>query len=333
MGTRTQMAYFLLALAFALLLGGAVVFTNAVEWAGLRLGLGSGAVGSLLAAVATALPESVIPVVAIISGEQTGQIAIGAILGAPFLLGTLAMLVVGVSTHAFARRREQAERLEVHAPTTARDLAISSSFLLIALVLGLTASQPVRIVAAVGFVLAYVIYAWRTVAHGGEQEGDPDALYLDRRRGSPRNPLVLIQIGLGISAIVGGAELFVTEIEHIAASAGVSPLVLALVLAPLATELPEKTNSLLWSRRGQDALAIGNITGALVFQSMPIVAVGLAFTTWSLTTPSVLAILGAVLGIWIALAAVWRHRRFALPAMIGWSALYIGFVGYVSVFG
>ena len=34
-----------------------------------------------------------------------------------------------------------------------------------------------------------------------------------------------------------------------------------------------------------------------------------------------------------ALAAVCRHGRFALPAMIGWSALYIGFVGYVSVFG
>jgi cation:H+ antiporter len=327
------MAYLFLALAFALLLAGAVVFTNAVEWAGLRLGLGSGAVGSLLAAVATALPESVIPVIAILSGEQSGQIAIGAILGAPFLLGTLAMLLVGVSTHAFAGRREQSERLEVHAPTTARDLLISSIFLLIALGLGLFGSQPVRIAAAVGFVLAYVLYAWRTVAHGGESGEAPDALYFDRRRTAPRNVLVFAQVAAGIVAIVGGAHLFVTEIEHIATSAGVSPLVLALVLAPLATELPEKANSVLWSRRGQDALAIGNITGALVFQSMPTVAVGLAFTTWELTTPSVLAIVCAVGGIWIALAAVLRKRRFALPAMLGWGALYVFFVSYVSVFG
>src|SRR5262245_15517456 len=259
----------LLVVSFALTVAGAVVFTNAVEWAGLRLGLGSGAVGSLLAAVATALPESVIPVIAILSGEQSGQIAIGAILGAPFLLGTLAMLLVGVSTHAFAGRREQSERLEVHAPTTARDLLISSIFLLIALGLGLFGSQPVRIAAAVGFVLAYVLYAWRTVAHGGESGEAPDALYFDRRRTAPRNALVFAQVAAGIVAIVGGAHLFVTEIEHIATSAGVSPLVLALVLAPLATELPEKANSVLWSRRGQDALAIGNITGALVFQSMP----------------------------------------------------------------
>lgn len=327
------MAYLLLALSFALLLAGAVVFTNAVEWAGLRLGLGTGAVGSLLAAVATALPESVIPVIAILSGEQTGQIAIGAILGAPFLLGTLAMLLVGVSTHAFAGRREQSKRLEVHPPTTARDLLIASIFLLAALILGLVGTQTVRIVAAVVFVLAYVAYAWRTVAHGGESGETPDHLYFDRRRPAPRNPLVVAQIVVGIGAIVGGAHLFVTEIEHIAESAGLSPLVLALVLAPLATELPEKANSVLWSRRGQDALAVGNITGALVFQSMPIVAVGLAFTTWELTTPSVLAIVFAVLGIWLALAAVLRKRRFSLPAMLGWGALYVVFVGYVGVFG
>ena len=70
------MSYLLLFVAFALLLGGAVVFTNAIEWAGERLHLGSGAVGSVLAAVATALPESVIPVIAIVSGDESGEIAV-----------------------------------------------------------------------------------------------------------------------------------------------------------------------------------------------------------------------------------------------------------------
>jgi cation:H+ antiporter len=328
------MAILLLALAFALLLAGAVVFTNAVEWAGLRLGLGAGAVGRLLSIVAPALPESVIPVIAILTGEQTGQIAIGAIIGAPFLLGTLAMLLVGVSTHAYAGRRDQSESLDVHAPTTARDLVVASVFLVIALVLGLAGPDWVRILAAVGFVLAYVIYVWRTIAHGGEVGEQPDRLYFDPgRRDAPRNPAVIAQVVVGIGAIVGGAHLFVTEIEHLAEQAGVEPLVLALVLAPLATELPEKANSVLWSRRGKDALALGNITGALVFQSMPVVAVGLAFTPWSLTAPSVVAIGCAVAGIWLALAAVLRHRRFSAPAMVGWAVLYAGFLVYVLTSG
>jgi cation:H+ antiporter len=140
-------------------------------------------------------------------------------------------------------------------------------------------------------------------------------------------------VAAGIAAIVGGAELFVTEIEEISAEAGVSALVLALILAPLATELPEKANSILWSRRGKDALALGNITGALVFQSMIPVAVGLAFTPWALTAPSMLAIVCAVLGGAGALVAVLRRRHFTLPWMLYWGVLYAGFVVYVVLFG
>ncbi|MGH3092753.1 MAG: sodium:calcium antiporter, partial [Gaiellaceae bacterium] len=85
------MTYGLLVASFALLLGGALVFTNAVEWAGVRIGLGTGAVGSVLAAVATALPESLVPIIALLSGSRESEaVAIGAIVGAPFLLGTLA---------------------------------------------------------------------------------------------------------------------------------------------------------------------------------------------------------------------------------------------------
>lgn len=328
------MAYLLLTASLVLLLGGAIVFTNAVEWAGLRLGLGAGAVGSVLAAVATAMPESVIPVIAIVAGSEGGDVAIGAILGAPFLLATLAMLLVGVSTHLFSGRREQGADLEVHSPTTARDLIVFGVFLTTALVLGLAAPRPVRVAAAAVFVLAYGAYVWRTLVRGGESGEEPKALYFDPSKDDPpANLAICVQVVAGIVAIVGGAQLFVTEVEHLAQAAGVPALVLALVLAPLATELPEKANSVLWTRRGKDALALGNITGALVFQSMIPVAVGLAFTPWALSGPSVVAIVCALLGGGLALLFVRRRRRFTPIAMCGWGALYAGFVGYVLAFG
>src|SRR5215218_630954 len=88
--------------SFAVILAGALVFTNAVEWAGHRLGLGEGATGSLLAAVGTAMPETLIPIVAILGGaEGSEDVAVGAIIGAPFLLGTLAMAIVGISAHVW----------------------------------------------------------------------------------------------------------------------------------------------------------------------------------------------------------------------------------------
>jgi len=57
---------------------------------------------------------------------------------------------------------------------------------------------------------------------------------------------------------------------------------ISLVLAPLATELPEKVNSVLWIRDGKDTLALGNITGAMVFQSTIPVTLGVLFTSWNL---------------------------------------------------
>ena len=98
--------------AFVLIIGGAIGFTNAVEWLGQRMNLGEGAVGAMLAAVGTALPESVIPIVALIGGggPEATEIAIGAIIGAPFVLGTLAMLLVVGSAHLFKERREHGAR-------------------------------------------------------------------------------------------------------------------------------------------------------------------------------------------------------------------------------
>jgi len=91
-----------LIVALAAILIAAYLFTNAVEILGDRLGLSQGGVGSVLAAVGTALPETMIPIVAILGAvfagrdpESAGEIGIGAILGAPFMLATLAMFVVG----------------------------------------------------------------------------------------------------------------------------------------------------------------------------------------------------------------------------------------------
>ncbi len=62
----------------------------------------------------------------------------------------------------------------------------------------------------------------------------------------------------------------------------INATILALIIAPIATALPEKLNSVLWVRQGKDTLALGNITGAMVFQSCNPVAFGIAFTAWVL---------------------------------------------------
>src|SRR5436309_4187725 len=104
-----------LALAFIVILLGAELFTNGIEWFGHKLGLAEGAVGSVLAAVGTALPETMIPIVAILFSGQahSAEIGVGAILGAPFMLATLAMFVTGLAVMVQARKREAGDVMPV----------------------------------------------------------------------------------------------------------------------------------------------------------------------------------------------------------------------------
>src|SRR5437762_11769043 len=91
------MEWFELVLSLFVILAGAELFTNGVEWVGEGFGLSEGAVGSVLAAIGTALPETILPLVAVLSGHEKGdEIGVGAILGAPFMISTLAMAILGV---------------------------------------------------------------------------------------------------------------------------------------------------------------------------------------------------------------------------------------------
>src|SRR3954449_11147390 len=147
----------LLAVSFAVVLAGALLFTNAVEWLGHRLALGQGAVGSVLAAVGTATPETLIAIIALISAEEGSEdVAIGAIVGAPFLLGTLAMGLVGLFAYLYRERRDQGVRLEAHAPTLERDLLFFLAFFAVAGALSWGPPAPVRIAVGVVFLISYL---------------------------------------------------------------------------------------------------------------------------------------------------------------------------------
>jgi len=323
----------LLGAAFALIIGGAILFTNAIEWSGKRLDLGEGAVGSLLAAVGTALPESLIPVVAVLSGSESEQVAIGAIVGAPFMLGTLGMLLVGASALAFRRRRSSGSEVTPDNRSLRRDLGLFLPCFAIGIGLGLIDSRSIHIAGAVGLLIAYGAYARHTVRHSGEGEDldELESLKFDPgREDQPRNIAIVAQLLVGLLMIVGGAELFVEEILRVAETLNISALVLSLVLAPLATELPEKLNSVLWIRRGKDTLAVGNITGAMAFQSTVPIALGLTVTDWDLDRFAVAAGAAGLAG---GALALWRlpEDRLGMPAVAAWSALFGGFVAFAAL--
>jgi cation:H+ antiporter len=316
--------------AFVLIVAGAIGFTNAVEWLGKRLDLGAGAVGAILAAVGTALPESLIPVVALISGggdAESVEIAIGAIIGAPFLLGTAAMLLISGAALAFRGRREHGEHVQADPAETRRDLGLFLVAMPFAVLLGVLDTSPaVQIAGAVLLVLAYAAYTARTisVAKGEAEDEDLEDLYMDpSKEDPPSTAQITVQFIASLAAIIVGAELFVRGVESLAESLGIAPLIIALVLAPLATELPEKANSVLWIRDDKDVLATGNVTGAMAFQSTIPVAMGLVLTTWHLNGAAAAAAVAGILGGALARYVLPRQRLGLVPSL-GWAVLLIG---------
>ncbi|MGH2922765.1 MAG: sodium:calcium antiporter, partial [Solirubrobacterales bacterium] len=159
-------------------------------------------------------------------------------------------------------------------------------------------------------------------------------LILERRTGREEDPgvsIAVLQFLVGLGAMIGGAHLFVEELLHVAEDIGVEAIVLALILAPLATELPEKVNSFFWVRDGKDSLALGNITGAMVFQSTIPVGIGLIFTDWELSGNAAISIVLGLAGGVIAYWALRLRGRFELPAVIAWLGLYAAFIVIVAV--
>ena len=312
----------------------AEVFTNALEHLGERLKISEGVTGSLFAAVGTALPETMVPLLALFAGTQDShlneEIGVGAILGAPLMLSTLSIFLMSASV---LKKRGAHGLLTPERTGLTRDL----NFFLFAFGLSAIALfvphqvQVVRVTLAITMVLIYFIYILLTLrasadlvkdGHGTEAE---DKMFL-ARIGLPENmPVIIVQLALGLGLLVAGAKGFILGVQGASDILGISPLLLSLMIIPIATELPEKVNSILWIRRNKDTLAFGNISGAMVFQGTLLPAIGIMLTPW---IPQKEVLSGVVITL---IAAIWLRLILAKGELKVWhlsvnGALYVAYM-------
>lgn len=320
----------MLAASLLVIIGACELFTNGVEWTGKRMELSHGATGSLLAAVGTALPETVVPVIALMSGKGGPDVAVGAIAGSPFMLATLAMFVSG-GAYYFSRAKGCRDTSFAPEPSAlTRDLGFFICIYSAAVLATFIPAGAARFALALALAGSYIYYAKVTVAHDGEMAGELDGLILSKVTGAGNNNgVIAVQVLLGLLLIASGAHFFVLALKKVSMMAGVPPVLLSLFLAPVATELPEMLNSTKWIRAGKDTLALGNVTGALVFQASFPVAIGVAFTPWELDGTTMVSALSA-LGM-AGVVYAWVKARKSLPAwlLLAGGVFYAAFVIYV----
>jgi cation:H+ antiporter len=268
-------------------------FTNGVEWLGRRMNVSQTATGTLFAAFGTALPESLVTLMAVAfgSGPTRRDIGVGAALGGPLVLSTLGYGLIGVlvlrSNASRSKTRSQRSRslgwlkrdqlwflslFAAGALLGAVDLAWKSCFSFV-------------------FLLAYGFYVRRELnaADGLSDAGDLERLAIRPKDLQPRLIWILLQLVLSLVVIFVASRAFVQVLELIGPHIGLSPQVTALLLSPIATEMPEMMNSLLWVRQGKVNLALANVSGAMMIQASIPAAFGMFFTPWLFETPIMIA--------------------------------------------
>ena len=323
----------LLAMLVVILIA-AEVFTNALEHLGEKLGISEGVTGTIFAAVGTALPETMVPLLAIFAGTSNTvtnhEIGVGAILGAPLMLSTLSIYLMAASVW---KRRGTHGHLRPERTGLTRDLNFFiAAFVFAAAALYMPHTNSVaRYGMGILMILTYVVYVWQTIrasknlvdeGHATEAESD---MFLNKL-GIPTNTAtIVLQLLIGLGLLIAGAKGFINGVEAASEILGISALMLSLLIIPIATELPEKVNSILWIRKGKDTLAFGNITGAMVFQGTLLPAIGIMLTPWQ---PRKEIIAGIIITL---IAALWLRYLMAKGGIRVWhlmvnGALYVTYL-------
>jgi cation:H+ antiporter len=289
-------------------------FVNAVEWLGQRLNIGTMAVGTILAAFGTALPESVVTLVAVTTGPtaEIRNIGVGAAMGGPLVLATVAYGVTGamlllrrthtrVHTHELVTAGVGAASLDspirerdddggailadrAHTARLVKDQRWFIAVFVVKVALGLVAFAFKPWLGLL-FFAAYGVYFWREIRGGTSGEDDEHSLAplkLQPRAARPATTAVLVQTLGALTVIFVASQIFVHQLDAIGPMLGLSGAITALLLSPIATELPEIMNAIIWVRQGKTQLALANISGAMMIQATVPSGLGLLFTDWRL---------------------------------------------------
>jgi cation:H+ antiporter len=173
------------------------------------------------------------------------------------------------------------------------------------------------------FLLAYAAYVRKSMMQEGEcaVAADLEPLKIRPRDAEPSAAWALLQSGAALVLIFFASQIFVHQLEAIGPWLGMPPQLVALLLSPIATELPETLNAVIWVRQQKPDLALANISGAMMIQATIPSALGMMFTPWlldrSLLWAGVVTLM-SIAGIYLLL----RGKRLTAPLFAAFGLLY-----------
>ena len=268
--------------------------------------------------------------IAVIFGNTDAErdIGVGAALGGPLALSTLAYGVVGLTLMGSPRLKvRRKESLDVDCRRLSRDQGWFLSIFLCKLALGLIAF-PGKPWFGFLFLGAYALYVWKELqcAESISEGRGLEPLKIRPRDSDPALIWAVLQTMAALMVIFAASRVFVSQLDVIGPWLGMPPQLVALLLSPIATEMPETMNAIIWVRQGKERLALANISGAMMIQATVPTAFGLFATSWLFDRPLIVAAGVTALAV-VALFLMFRGGRVTGKRLSWASLLYLLFAG------
>ncbi|MDQ6766558.1 MAG: hypothetical protein M3Z41_01965 [Candidatus Eremiobacteraeota bacterium] len=314
--------------ALLLVVLAADAFTNAVEWIDARSGLTSSAAGAIVAAIGSSLPETIVAVIAlvILRDPRSQAIGIGTVIGAPFMLSTVVFSLIGMLALLRPKRRGKPALDIPVAPTIFGGTLFFITFAL-ALAASFVRNRLAHEAAALLVLAAYGAYLYYHLrVEEPEGEATPPALRIAPTSKNPSWTLIWIQLSIALAITSAASRWLVASLSQAALVFAVSPLIISLLLSPIATELPEASSVVLWMRRREDTLAMNNVLGAMMFQTSIACAIAMLATPWQLGANAYAAGLAALSAVALLVITTLISRRVQPLAL---AVAGLGYIAYL----
>ena len=294
-------------LGVTLVLWGADRLTEGASSLARRMNVPEMIIGLTIVAAGTSAPELFVSLVSALKG--TPDMAVGNVVGSNTMN---AMLIVGCAAAVAP--------MVISRSTVRKDIpfAIGATLLLMALTYDGTLSWVDGIILLAGFA-AFMVYTLRQAKAGSSEE---EATATNMKTGKA----VLYLIG-GLAGLVVGSNVFVDHASNLAFSLGISEAVVGLTVVAGGTSLPELATSVVAARKGQSAIAIGNVIGSNVFNILMIL--GLTGVICPLEIEGITLVDQAVMLVSIVLVWLFSRTRYTVERWEG-VLLVCGYAAYLA---
>ncbi len=313
--------FLLVIVGVALVLWGADKMTDGAVALATKMKIPEIVIGLTIVAIGTSMPEFVVSLMSALSGRSA--IAVGNVLGSNIFN---VLLIVGLTAIVCP--------MVISKNTVKKDIpfAVAGSVLLFIFAFDTYIARWEAAVLFAGFI-AFMVYTIRQAKNGNLEPAAADD-------NEPKKEMpvwkALVFMVLGISCLVFGSDLFVDNASEIAAAWGVSQAIIGLTIVALGTSLPELATSIVAARKGQSALAIGNVVGSNVFNIFMIVGItGLIspMQAEGITMVDLGVMLGSILALWFFSFTKYKVERWEGVVLTLSTVAYMSWLIYNAVTG